>query len=888
MSPSALGGSKFLLAAVGVWILSAVTPVSAQTRTYTLDADFDEGILVNVNHDFPNNDQLQLNEETSTFPFINIAASARGTIVRIDVNTGQILGEYRTAPLGRGLNPSRTTVDAAGNVWAGNRDEDGGGLGSVVKVGLVVGGTRVNADGTPNPNGEYLAPPFAYNTCVDRDLDGLIKTSRGLGDILAWPDITDGAGGVTALVEDADDECILVYQRVQGDFVRHVSVDGNDNIWCAGNFGSDNAFDLLDGSTGQILASFDVGAGGYGGLVDGSGVLWSANRGPGSFTVLRYDTKSTIPTGDDTWSFLDSPNPYGLGIDSNAHIWNAQWTDNQIREFAPDGSLLNIYGTGGASNDRGVAVTSADDHVWVANSGGSDVSRLAPDGTVVKVIPLGANGNTPTGVAVDANGMVWATCLDSDTAKRIDPAGGGDGLGAVNLTVDLGAGAGPYNYSDMTGAVLFTALQQGSWTVVFDGGNPGIQWGNVNWNLEPQGAEPPGTSISVEVRAADAIVDLASEIFQGVSNGVDFAGVAGQYIEIQTTLARDPGVEETPVLSDLTVRTLVREVAFDIHPTSCPNPLNTRKNGVVPAALLGTDDFDVSNVDVYSLLLEGVPPIRTNIEDVTTPVIDGEECECTTEGPDGFDDLTMKFDAQELVAALGEVMDREERPLTLTGTLLDGTPIAGSDCVIILIPGQIPPAVEVEYVEPGRTRVSWTDPEDGGFLHYAVYRGTDPDFVPESPQDHYATTLDPFFVDINVPEGMHYYRVGVFGEPLIIVTLGTEEVCHVFSGYSEPGAPGATGAPGIVPGTFELSLLGSVPNPFRTTTRIVYTLPERMTVRLSVYDVAGRLVDCLIDEAQPPGQHIVPWDARGLASGTYFYRLEAGADVLAKRVGLVR
>lgn len=45
-------------------------------KTYTLDADFDSGNLVNLNHD-PNHDQLQLNKTATPFPFVNIAASAR-------------------------------------------------------------------------------------------------------------------------------------------------------------------------------------------------------------------------------------------------------------------------------------------------------------------------------------------------------------------------------------------------------------------------------------------------------------------------------------------------------------------------------------------------------------------------------------------------------------------------------------------------------------------------------------------------------------------------------------------------------------------------------------------------------------------------------------------
>jgi hypothetical protein len=64
----------------------------ADERTFTLDADFDEGTIVNLNHD-PNHDQLQLNDAVKPLPYINIPASARGTVVRVHTETGAILGE---------------------------------------------------------------------------------------------------------------------------------------------------------------------------------------------------------------------------------------------------------------------------------------------------------------------------------------------------------------------------------------------------------------------------------------------------------------------------------------------------------------------------------------------------------------------------------------------------------------------------------------------------------------------------------------------------------------------------------------------------------------------------------------------------------------------------
>ena len=137
------------------------------------------------------------------------------------------------------------------------------------------------------------------------------------------------------------------------------------------------------------------------------------------------------------------------------------------------------------------------------------------------------------------------------------------------------------------------------------------------------------------------------------------------------------------------------EVALDIKPTSCPNPLNVNDNGVLPVAIVGTEDFDVTTVDPASVRLIGVAPLRCSLEDVVTPfepyIGKESEYDCTEEGPDGYLDLTLKFDVQEIVEALGEVNDREVIALVLTGNLYDeygGTPIVGEDVVIILKKGK--------------------------------------------------------------------------------------------------------------------------------------------------------------------------------------------------------
>jgi hypothetical protein len=136
-------------------------------------------------------------------------------------------------------------------------------------------------------------------------------------------------------------------------------------------------------------------------------------------------------------------------------------------------------------------------------------------------------------------------------------------------------------------------------------------------------------------------------------------------------------------------------VAVDIKPTSCPNPLDTGSPGVLPVAILGTADFDVLQVDPGTVALEGITPLCWNYEDVAAPFDSSQPQDsctsCTTSGPDGFLDLTLKFDRQEVVAALGEVEDRGCYLLSATARLLEefgGRGISGSDVVRIQMMGK--------------------------------------------------------------------------------------------------------------------------------------------------------------------------------------------------------
>lgn len=137
------------------------------------------------------------------------------------------------------------------------------------------------------------------------------------------------------------------------------------------------------------------------------------------------------------------------------------------------------------------------------------------------------------------------------------------------------------------------------------------------------------------------------------------------------------------------------KVPVDIKPGSCPNPINFKSQGVLPIAVLGTMDLDVTTIDPVTIRLAGVAPLRSSFEDVATPIepFTGKahcELDCTDAGPDGWLDLTLKFKTQDIVAALGGAADGECKVLMLTGNLKEefgSTPLEGEDVVVILNKG---------------------------------------------------------------------------------------------------------------------------------------------------------------------------------------------------------
>jgi hypothetical protein len=92
--------------------------------------------------------------------------------------------------------------------------------------------------------------------------------------------------------------------------------------------------------------------------------------------------------------------------------------------------------------------------------------------------------------------------------------------------------------------------------------------------------------------------------------------------------------------------------------------------------------------------------------------------------------------------------------------------------------------------------------------------------------------------------------------------------------------------PEVVPTT--TTLAQNYPNPFNAETSIGYTLADAGNVNLSVYDISGRLVETLVDGYQSAGEHIASWNASGVSSGVYFYKLSTASYSATKMMNLLK
>lgn len=131
----------------------------------------------------------------------------------------------------------------------------------------------------------------------------------------------------------------------------------------------------------------------------------------------------------------------------------------------------------------------------------------------------------------------------------------------------------------------------------------------------------------------------------------------------------------------------------------------------------------------------------------------------------------------------------------------------------------------------------------------------------------------------NSPKKYIFFDVSIYGGSVLYYRLKQIDTDGNFK-YSE------TVEVELAPSSFSLSQ--NYPNPFNISTSFQYSVPEISNVTLKVFDVSGNEVSVLVNEEKKKGMYLINFDASRLASGIYFYRLQASGFFEAKKMILLR
>jgi glutamine cyclotransferase len=120
------------------------------------------------------------------------------------------------------------------------------------------------------------------------------------------------------------------------------------------------------------------------------------------------------------------------------------------------------------------------------------------------------------------------------------------------------------------------------------------------------------------------------------------------------------------------------------------------------------------------------------------------------------------------------------------------------------------------------------------------------------------------------------------GQYIWVVSWQAATIYQVDVGYQ----PTSADDDNVVPYKFQLSQ--NYPNPFNASTLIRFEIASESEVSLTIYDILGREVETILNDKKQPGPYDIRFDATGLSSGTYFYRLRAGDKIETRSMVLLK
>ncbi len=168
--------------------------------------------------------------------------------------------------------------------------------------------------------------------------------------------------------------------------------------------------------------------------------------------------------------------------------------------------------------------------------------------------------------------------------------------------------------------------------------------------------------------------------------------------------------------------------------------------------------------------------------------------------------------------------------------------------------------------------------------HYDLLEAIGTTIPAESNDYRMLVTAPPFSLDVGASKSVAYGIV--LGDGLAELQAHADTMSAVYNQVLTGVGDDRHTWSGVIPSSFDLHQ--NYPNPFNPTTVVRYQLPVASSVKLVVYDILGREMAVLANEKKNAGSYEVKFDAEGLSSGVYFYRMQAGDFTETKRLLLLK
>mgnify|MGYP000846974451 CR=1 FL=1 len=442
------------------------------------------------------------------------------------------------------VSPSRTAVDADGNVMVVNRS---GAIPSVTRIAY-----KKSDCSDRNKNGRI-------DTSQDSNNDGLIQTDcngDGQPDDLASVKQKPCTNNLQQEFYGPDDECVLWTTNFDqaNQTGRAAALDPSGNLWVS-VFQNGQLYQI-DAQTGRTRAQTTLLAGCFadGMAIDAQGIAWTVSGVGGQTATCYFDTRKPVTVGK-VRVLGSNPFSTGIGIDRDGNVWHANYKQNggAIR-YAPDRSSFDKLGNGywtefvnlavnAGARGQGSAIAvdaraAKGGFVWVAlNPGGLAKIPLANyppkggadqtvDGSAFEFVPVA--GNQSSGAAIDVDLNVWTASSFPSVVTRVKVDGGGKTTKPDIMSQPGGNNRCPAGdtctlkdavsepntaaYSAFTPYnPVFSGLPAGRYAYSFDGSAfcPAPSWRHLEWSADV----PTSTTLAVRARPAPGMA--MAEPWQG-------------------------------------------------------------------------------------------------------------------------------------------------------------------------------------------------------------------------------------------------------------------------------------------------------------------------------------------------------------------------------------